>query len=416
MMTDEKRLTDLIFQNFGFEVFTPGLARTEPLYRQFVQYFHQLKIPVIIIAGTNGKGETAHSLSWLLNSHGYCAYTWTSPHIFSICERYSMKGADVELALLSKEVDHALSDYQKLDFKVSFYEFLFWVFLRLVKNDLDPNNKNVVVLEVGLGGRLDAVNHFNADLVLLNSISRDHKEILGNRYDLILREKCGVFRTAQRVISALELNYLRDIVCDMQRELTLNYNDLFEQNELSKESDFSERNRKLAYSGFQYLHHFCLQNSSVKTMTYSEIHWPIFKGRSEKMTYNGKEFIFVGAHNLDGMRKLVARIRKNNAVGLQPQQFLISFSKRDFSETGAMLKMLTELKGDLILTAFNHPKAQDRQSLLKLASDFPRVSFELSWTNYLEDFCEKKSAESILITGSYYFIGEVQTFLRSKFN
>ncbi|MCK6595703.1 MAG: hypothetical protein L6Q33_10910 [Bacteriovoracaceae bacterium] len=411
---NEKQLMDVIFKNFGFEVFTPGLLRTKPLYDFYVNYFKNLNIPIVIIAGTNGKGETAHSLSWLLNHQGINAYTWTSPHIFSICERYSFAGEDVSLARLSMEVEAALLDYRQLEFKVSFYEFLFWVFLRLVVKDIDQSKKNVIVLEVGLGGRLDAVNHFAANIVLLNSISRDHKEILGNRYDIILGEKCGVFRANQYVVSALELAYLRQNVHDQEKEMGLNYFDLFENNILNAETDFSDRNRKLALSGFEILREKFFKISSVKTMTYSEIHWPIFKGRSEKMTYKGKEFIFVGAHNLDGMRKLVARMLKEEKKGLRPITFLVSFSKRDFSETKAMLKMLLGLRGSLHLTNFNHPKAQESELLHKLTTEFSEVSFELSWMNYLEDFCEIKSAESILITGSYYFIGEVQSYLRSK--
>lgn len=413
---NEKDLLDLIFKNFGFEVFTPGLERTSPLYQSFVNSFKALKIPVVIIAGTNGKGETAHSLTWLLKNNGYTPYTWTSPHIYSICERFSLEGSDVELGTLQKEVEETLLDYKNLDFKVSFYEFLFWVFLRLVHKKLDNSKKNVLILEVGLGGRLDAVNHFHADIVLLNSISRDHKEILGNRYDLILSEKCGVFRQRQFVTSALELKYLRQIVHEYEHEMSLKYVDLFESSDLSTDSDFSIRNQKLAMSGFDILKDQFFGDSSVKSMTLAEIQWPIFKGRSEKMTYKGKEFIFVGAHNLDGMRKLVWRLKNRKSKERYPSTLLISFSKRDFSETRSMLKMLLGLESHLVLTHFNHPKAQDNESLSKLAVEFSKVSYKLSWMNFLEDFCEKKSAESILITGSYYFIGEVQTYLKSKLN
>ncbi len=84
----EEELLGFLTQTFGFEVFTPGLARTRPVYRPFIEYFSKLKTKITIVAGTNGKGQTAHSLNSLFNLEKKNVALWTSPHILSLRERF----------------------------------------------------------------------------------------------------------------------------------------------------------------------------------------------------------------------------------------------------------------------------------------------------------------------------------------
>ena len=215
----ENELIDFVQKNYGFEVFTPGLARTRPLYLPFVNWVKSSDIKVTIIAGTNGKGQTAHSLSYLLNLSQLNVALWTSPHILSLRERFvfSLKGmlSEIGYDFLRNEI-YQTHDYLKRehsDLKVSFYEFLFLVFLRLAQKE----KRDHLVLEVGLGGRLDAVNHFDADLACITSISRDHQAILGNRFDLILAEKIAVSRPDKPLFTNFKLAYLNQLTAQYCR-------------------------------------------------------------------------------------------------------------------------------------------------------------------------------------------------------
>ena len=204
----DQSLVNEVMKRFGHEVFTPGLARTKPLYSFYVNWVEQSKIPVITIAGTNGKGESAYSLEWLLSNEKFRSALWTSPHIESISERFSFDCNLVPLDILSEVCEEFFKKIEQLDYKISFYEFFFLIFLELSFRhfktlDEESKKKFVIILEVGLGGRLDAVNHFSANIVCLTSISRDHREILGNQYRLILSEKCGVLRSNAFLLSSL---------------------------------------------------------------------------------------------------------------------------------------------------------------------------------------------------------------------
>lgn len=412
----EELLISKLLQNFGHEVFTPGLDRTKPLYAPYVDWVEKNNIPVVTIAGTNGKGETALSFEWLLNQQGYFSALWTSPHIETITERFSFSSSNVSLADLAAVIEDEIIEIHKWDFKISFYEFLFNVFLKMghgyyQKLSSEEKKKFVLILEVGLGGRLDAVNHFCADIVLLTSVSRDHREILGNTYAEILREKCGVLRSNQVLISALELKYLREQLNDICKNYpVINWLDLFDGNYLEKSSDFSMRNRTLAHRGLEALFQRLQTNVPVKSMTQLMANWPLFKGRSEVFQLNKKKFIFIGAHNVDGMRKLIERYHHLND---RPYSFLSSFSKRDRKEVELMLKMLCSLGRKCVVTTFLHPKAYQAEELEVLVENLSEVTFKKSWKEFLKEVNEEKYDSEIIVTGSYYFIGEVQRYLKS---
>lgn len=400
---------------FGHEVFTPGLDRTRPLYSFYKQWIIENKIPIVTFAGTNGKGETAYSFEWLLHMEAYSSALWTSPHIETITERFSFDQKLIEFDELNFVCEESFLEIEKLTFKVSFYEFLFLIFLKLSFRhyqslSTSQREKFVLLLEVGLGGRLDAVNHFDANIVCLTSISRDHSEILGNTYREILNEKCGVFRNGVILISALELQYLRNELSGILSRFTgIMHEDLFHVQRLKSNSDFSKRNRLLAYRSFELLLERFYAIKPVNSLTFYEEIWPNFKGRSEVFYQNDKKIIFIGAHNVDGMRKLIDRYQQKSK---QSFLFLSSFSKRDSREVEQMLSMLNHLGGKVVVTAFEHPKAFDVEALKAIVQKFHQVTFKNSWKDFLKEFNEQNKVNEITITGSYYFIGEVQRFLK----
>ena len=94
------------------------------------------------------------------------------------------------------------------EINLSFYELSFWLFCHQLINE----KPDLIILEVGLGGRLDAVNVFDANLVILTSISRDHTEFLGNTYKDIVSEKLGVLRESCKLVFSVNSEYLKNIV------------------------------------------------------------------------------------------------------------------------------------------------------------------------------------------------------------
>ena len=156
--------------------------------------------PVITVGGTNGKGSTCAFLESILLAAGYKVACHTSPHLLRFNERARMNGADVSDADLLKAFERVeqarcrLSDPPTL----TYFEFTTLAIMDIFANA----SVDAVILEVGMGGRLDAVNIVDADCAIVTSIDLDHMAYLGSTREAIAFEKAGIFRTRAIAICA----------------------------------------------------------------------------------------------------------------------------------------------------------------------------------------------------------------------
>lgn len=149
---------------------------------------------VITVTGTNGKGSTCAFLAELLLAEGLRVGVYSSPHLLRYNERVVIDrepATDAELCMAFAAVESARADISLTYFEMGTLA-AFWLFQRA--------GLDVAVLEVGLGGRLDAVNLLDADLALVTSIGLDHAEWLGNTRESVAFEKAGIFRNGRPVI------------------------------------------------------------------------------------------------------------------------------------------------------------------------------------------------------------------------
>ena len=155
-----------------------------------------LKCPVITVAGTNGKGSTCAYLERILSSAGYKVGMYTSPHLIRYNERVRVAGREAEDALLAASFDAV--EAARGDTPLTYFEYgtlgALWLFAQ--------QQIEAAVLEVGLGGRLDAVNVIDADCAVLTSVDIDHVEYLGGTRESIGREKAGIFRAGRPAVIA----------------------------------------------------------------------------------------------------------------------------------------------------------------------------------------------------------------------
>jgi dihydrofolate synthase/folylpolyglutamate synthase len=152
--------------------------------------------PIITVGGTNGKGSACAMLEAVLFEAGYRVGCYTSPHLLRYNERVKIGRVDASDQNLIEALQAV--DAARGDMALTYFEFstlaAIWLFAR--------EHVDVVVLEVGLGGRLDAVNAFDADCALLMSVSLDHMDYLGDTREAIGYEKAGIFRTGRPAICA----------------------------------------------------------------------------------------------------------------------------------------------------------------------------------------------------------------------
>ena len=154
--------------------------------------------PVFTVAGTNGKGSTCAMLEAILMESGYRTGVYTSPHLVHFEERCRVRG-DIASAP-DLVANFALVESARCkngqEISLTYFEFTTLAILQLLANA----NLDVVILEVGLGGRLDAVNILDADCAIITSIDLDHMEFLGKTRESIGFEKAGIMRAGRPVV------------------------------------------------------------------------------------------------------------------------------------------------------------------------------------------------------------------------
>ncbi len=161
----------------------------------------RLDCPVITVAGTNGKGSTCAMLEAILGQAGYRTGVYTSPHLVHFVERCRLHGeamdATVFIAACAEvELARSQKDSKNEEISLTYFEFTTLAILRVMQQA----GLDVAILEVGLGGRLDAVNIIDTDCAVITSIDLDHTALLGPDRESIGREKAGIMRAGRPVV------------------------------------------------------------------------------------------------------------------------------------------------------------------------------------------------------------------------
>ena len=194
-----------------------GLGRVRSVAERLQLHFD---CPVITVAGTNGKGSTCAMLESVLRQAGYRTGVYSSPHLVHFEERLRLQGESVSADLLTSGFAAVqAARLQAPEVSLTYFEFstlaCFYVMQRV--------GLEVAILEVGLGGRLDAVNIVDADCAVITSIDLDHTELLGPDRESIGREKAGIMRTGRPVVVSdpvpptSVIDHAREIGADLWR-------------------------------------------------------------------------------------------------------------------------------------------------------------------------------------------------------
>ena len=149
---------------------------------------------IITVGGTNGKGSTVAFLESILLTHGHTVGAYTSPHLIAFNERVRLNGHEVDDASLIGAFEQIES--VRGDTSLTYFEFTTLAAMLLFRE----HKPDVIVLEVGLGGRLDAVNIWDADIAIVASVDLDHQQFLGDTREQIALEKIGIARSGKPLI------------------------------------------------------------------------------------------------------------------------------------------------------------------------------------------------------------------------
>jgi dihydrofolate synthase/folylpolyglutamate synthase len=183
-----------LLQNRHQQEIQLGLERVLTVARELK--LHELNAPVVTVAGTNGKGSTAKALEAVYTAAGYSVACYNSPHLIHFNERIRVDGVTISDQKLIEAFMFIENGRKKID--LTYFETVtlaaFWYFKQ--------HKLDIVILEVGMGGRLDATNIIDPDLAIITTVDFDHQAYLGETIDAIGYEKAGILRLNQPFIYA----------------------------------------------------------------------------------------------------------------------------------------------------------------------------------------------------------------------
>ena len=397
--------------------------RLDRMERALALFDHpEKKFPSFHIAGTNGKGSTAAMLQRILSLAGYRTALYTSPHLVSFTERMRVGDAEItpdDIVVLADEVRQVS---EAAEVPLTFFEFVtVMAFVYFARQQID-----VAVVEVGLGGRLDATNVVAPLVSVITTISKDHEAYLGPDELSIAREKGGIIKPGLPVVcgrlSAEVAKLLKQIAVERASPAYF----------LGADFGFSLKNKGLFdYTGIKRKysnlkpalrgrHQRANASLALAALELAEARFPVgerylreglatvrWPGRLEVML-DRPMVILDGAHNSEGVLALVDELRE---LG-QGRKIKLLFAAMADKEWELMLRRLGEVVDEVIFTRVEMARSAEPEQLAdklnrlipRRAIRDPRVGLKILLDGSAQD-------DLIVVAGSLYLLGEVRPML-----
>lgn len=384
----------------------------------------QQKFKSIHIAGTNGKGSTAHMLASILQSSGLKTGLYTSPHLKSFTERIKVNGKEISKEHVVDFVNRIVPSIEKL--KPSFFE----ITVAMAFDHFASQQVDVAVVEVGLGGRLDSTNVIMPELSIITNIGWDHMDILGDTLEKIASEKAGIIKQGVPVVITerqpeVELVFQRQalgknaplyfatdqfqsILHSENGRLTLDILEdekpLLEDLALPLQGVYQQKNVLGVLQAVNLLRSMDWKISAqhvryglqhIVTLTGLKGRWQILNRRPLIVCDTG--------HNLDGIKQVLIQI------GLQSyQKLFFVFGMVKGKDVTAILELLPK-EAYYFFCQANIPRALDAAALFEQARRYQLVGEVIPDVNDAIHQAKKKATNNdmIFIGGSTYVVAEI---------
>lgn len=394
----------------------------------------QNQMPVIHVAGTNGKGSVCAYLDSMLRAGGYKVGLFTSPHLVKINERFKINGemiSDERFVKAFEEVQKIIKKAQEdgLDHP-SYFETLFLMGMVVFKEA----NVDYVVLETGLGGRLDATNTVDHPLAcIITSISLDHVEYLGDTIEKIAGEKAGIIKPGVPVIFDGNQEEAEKVIKNRAKELGCPYYEVKQASQ--KMTSYTPDGISFTYDSkiygtidlfIPFIAKYQMMNASlaVETMgVLKEVHKiekETLKAGMEHTKWQGRMetvlpgVIVDGAHNEDGIAKFVETVRyfqDDYPITL----LFTTVSDKDFKDM--IQKICNGLHfSNVYVTEIWGSRKQSSTELAELFREngCKQVYAEPDCEKAFELAYAKKGDGLLFVVGSLYLVGEIKDYLKRR--
>lgn len=394
----------------------PGLERVTALLDMLGR--PQDRHPVVHVAGTNGKGSVCAFLSSILQAAGYRVGRYTSPHLVSYRERMRVNERPITEAELAAELSRVTALAEQLDASwgptTEFELLTAAAFSWFARQPID-----LLILEVGLGGRLDATNVVERpEMTAITRIARDHTALLGDTPEAIAREKAGILKAGVPVVTGAEGTALAEIraiadrlgspVRPASEAVWLAPGDRTDRAQVGGEGyelgllgAYQAGNAALALGLVEGLRErgWTIAPEAVRKGL-AEARWP---GRMDRwQAPDGQAYWLDGAHNLDGVEALARALMDRPA----PEGRVLVVGVLADKEPQAMIERLAPLAQTLILTMPPNARGLDPRALGPMIPhpDLHRVA---DWKEALTMAQALAEGREIVVAGSLYLVGAV---------
>ena len=381
------------YQSQGLKAYKPGIDNIRIFVDQL--NLNLLDIKFIHVGGTNGKGSTCAYLSSIIQESGYKVGLFTSPHFFDFRERIKVNNKKIEKDFITKFIQENIELIEELN--LSFFELSFGMSLYYYLEQ----KVDYAVVEVGLGGRLDATNIINPILSVITNISYDHTEILGNSLEKIASEKAGIIKKNTKIIIGERDKKTQNIFIQKADE---NFSDIifasdYETDFENSEIEYQNKNIRTAVQVSKNLNDQNINETSIKKGIMNLDSNTDFYGRWTIINYNPK-VIFDSAHNESGFSYLSQQLEKLNYDRLF---IILSFVKgKDVK------KLITYLpkKSLIYFTSSNTERSMNYEDIIQCVKE--NINFDKNPMKvYKEVLKQSSSKDLIIITGSNYIAKEI---------
>ncbi|SDB20235.1 bifunctional folylpolyglutamate synthase/dihydrofolate synthase [Eubacterium oxidoreducens] len=371
-------------------------------------------LKIIHIAGTNGKGSVAAMLTQILISAGYRVGRFTSPHLIEFTERIAVNGQSISN-------DDTLRIGEKLlhgDFGVTltFFDYSFLIAMQY----FIEQNCDIIVLETGLGGRLDSTNVVKYPLCsVITRIGLDHMKILGDNLTDIAKEKAGIIKPGRPVVIGMQKEEVYQVLlqqtkqkqCRMYSSQDLEVESLGLNNSNMQEFIYAGKRFELALYGFYQVENaytvletihclqdegFCIDEDAVR-QGLREVVWP---GRMQIIS-RYPYLLLDGAHNPDGVRALSETLTK----WMRRERFTFVMGVMGDKDYMEMVRILAPIADRFVTITLMEERAKKAE---ELAAEIREEGIDAIAVSSLEEAIGmQKVDEKWVLIGSLYFAGEV---------
>lgn len=361
------------------------------------------KIKTIHIAGTNGKGSTAHILASILQEAGYSVGLYTSPHLKDFRERIKVNGVKISKKKVISFVEKNKKIFEEVD--PSFFEWTVGLaFYHFAKEKV-----NIAIIETGLGGRLDSTNIITPEVSVITNVGMDHKQILGNTIQKIAQEKAGIIKEKIPVVIGETQEEIKSIFLQKAKTLDApiffaneNFNGTDFQTDLGGKYQHNNINTALQVVDLLNKNKWKIKDKKIKKGVLNVVKNTNLKGRWQIIQENPIVIIDV-AHNTEGFKAALESLKNYQYKKLR---IVISLAKD--KEREDIYKVLPT-DGKYYFTAGKNPRLVKAINLR-----YEAIMHGLQGKDYQEPIealdqalSKAKKKDLILVIGSNFMIGEL---------